>query len=230
MSMKLTTQQPAYFPALQYFWKIAQSDILILTDHFQFVKRSPLTISARLQQSQPALRLPVRHEIPKSPICEKKFDPNSHWAKKHLHTIHHMFHHTPYAYHYIPVIEELLKSHSQNLADFLSASLIKTCELLHLKVKILRSSKLDHAGGNEQLISNWCGQTNCDSFIADATVFEKLQVNEKTLLKNNISCHEFIPFPEYHILQSNRQLSILHFLFQYGPEAGYLLRQYLPLK
>ena len=227
--MVLSTQQPAYFPSLDFFWNAAQSNILVLTDHFQFMKRSPATVSARPQISQPALRLPVKHGAPKSPLCEKIFDPNSNWAKKHLHTIRHMFHHTPYAYYYLPIIEELLENHPPNLADFLHATLSELMRLLHLDLQILRSSELGHNGTNEALITEWCQQTKSTVYAADSAIFNEGRVDEKILLQNGITCKRFAPFPDYHILHSNRYLSILYFLFQFGPEAGYMLRQYLPI-
>ncbi len=226
--MILSTQQPAYFPSLDFFWNAVQSDILILTDHFQYIKRSPATVSARLQISQPALRLPVKHGSPKRPLSKKVFDPNSHWSKKHLHTIRHMFHHTPYAYYYLPIIEELLENHPPDLAGFLYATLSALISLLHLNVQLLRSSELNNAGTNETLITEWCRQTNSSAYAADSAIFNEGRVDEKILLQNGIACARFAPFPDYHILQSNRDLSILHFLFRFGPEAGYMLRQYLP--
>ncbi len=226
--MILSTQRPSYFPSLHFFWTAAQCNVLILTDHFQYVKRSPATVSARLQISQPALRLPVKHSNPKSPLCEKIFAPNSHWAKKHLHTIRHMFHHTPYAYYYMPLLEELLEQHSPNLADFLHTTLSELAHSLHLDLQILRSSKLAHSGTNETCITEWCRQTGSNTYAADAVIFDEKRVDENILMQNGISCKRFAPYPDYHILQSNRDLSILHFLFQFGPEAGYMLRQYLP--
>lgn len=228
--MILTTRQPAYFPSLHYFWHLAQSDVLILTDHFQFVKRSPATVSARLQTSQPALRLPVKHSTPKTPLFEKIFDPNSHWAKKHLHTIRHMFHHTPYAYYYMPVIEKLLYAPPPKLSDFLYATLLELVRLLHLDLRIFRSSQLEHNASNEALVTRWCRQTQCGIYAAESLIFAEGRVNEKQLLQNGIACERFSSFPDFHILQSNRDLSILYFLFQFGPEAGYMLRQYLPRK
>lgn len=229
-NLTLSTMQPAYFPSLEFFWKAAQCDIIVLTDHFQYTKRSPLTISAPLQLSQPSLRIPVRHGNPTAAIYEKQIDPDSNWQKKHLHTFRHMFHHAPYEYIYLPLMEELLANHPASLADFLTETLIKIIELLHLNIKIVRASQLPHVGTNEQLILNWCNNFKCTQYISEQTVFDRKLVKPEILTQDKISSQSFTPFPEYHILTSNRDLSILYFLFHYGPEAGYLLRQYLPLK
>ena len=136
---------------------------------------------------------------------------------------------TPYAYYYLPIIEELLENHPPNLADFLHATLSELMRLLHLDLQILRSSELGHNGTNEALITEWCQQTKSTVYAADSAIFNEGRVDEKILLQNGITCKRFAPFPDYHILHSNRYLSILYFLFQFGPEAGYMLRQYLPI-
>lgn len=221
---------PAYFPTLEYFWNLAQCDVLILTDHFQYSKRSPLTISAPLQESQPALTIPVRHGDPQAAIFEKQIDNHSNWSRKHLQTIRHLFHHAPYEYIYLPLMEDLLTNHPNALADFLTASLSTMIDLLHLKTKIVRASESEHSGNNEKLIKEWCNDNNCNRYLSNQEVYDHNMVNPEILRQDRIEPHVFVPFPEYHILKSNRELSILYFLFHFGPEAGYLLRQYLPLK
>ena len=226
--MRLTTLQPAYFPNLEFFWNTAQSDVLVLTDHFQYTKRSTLTISAPIQHSQPALRIPVRHGNPTLGIWEKRIDPGSNWAKKHLQTIRHIFNHAPYGYYYFPILKQILEEHSENLSRFISDMLIQIFEWLHMDFKVVFSSQLKHEGTNHDLIVEWCSDLGCDTYIQETKIFKQKLVDKDILNQSKIQTKIFAAFPEYHILQSNQKLSILHFLMQYGPEAGYLLRQYLP--
>jgi len=151
-------------------------------------------------------------------------------SKKHLQTIRHLFHHAPYEYIYLPMMEDLLTNRPDGLADFLTASLSLLIDLLHLKTKIVRASELEYSGNNETLIRQWCSDYNCSRYLSHQEVYDKKMVNPELLKQNRIEPQVFVPFPEYHILKSNRELSILYFLFHFGPEAGYLLRQYLPLK
>jgi len=223
----LSAVMPAYWPSLQFFWQAAQCQTIILTDHFQYTKRSCSTSSALLHSAQPALRLPVRHLDPAASIAEKQFDPNSLWRKKHLQTIHHLFHNTPYAYYYLPAIEELLSAEENSLSDFLYATTKQILNWLHFENELNQSSKLPHSGSHESLLQNWCDHFRCDTCLTETIHLDKGMINQKALEKTGIRCRSFTPFPEYHILQSNRNLSILNFLMDYGPEAGYLIRQYL---
>ena len=71
-SLKLTALRPEYLPGLDYFWKLAQCEALIFTDHFQYVKRSPITVSPPLSGFGSSLRIPVRHTEKPLAIKEKK--------------------------------------------------------------------------------------------------------------------------------------------------------------
>lgn len=226
--MLLSTISPAYFPDMEFFWKIAQSDVLVLTDHFQYTKRSSLTISAKLQTSQPRLRIPVRHTQQLCRIDEKLLVQNDSWPKKHLQTIRHMFHHAPYSYYYFPQLEELFNNKKNKLSGFLMEILVQLAGWLHLETKLYLASEHEPRGDNQALIEKWCKKFKCESYIQDDAVFRNNYVNEKHLNTRHIKTARFVPFPDYHILKSNRELCILHFLFHYGPEAGYMLRQYLP--
>ncbi len=176
------------------------------------------------------MTIPVRHGDPTAAIFEKRMDNHSNWSKKHFETIRHMFHHAPYEYIYLPLIEDLLAKRPNTLVDFLMDSLSLVVDKLHLNTKIVQASKLNNSGDNEELIQRWCNDYKCTRYLTHQEVYDKKMVRSDLLKQNKIDPQSFVPFPEYHILKSNRTLSILYFLFHFGPEAGYLLRQYLPLK
>lgn len=223
----LAAVMPAYWPSLYFFWNAVQCDVLVLTDHFQFTKRSSATVSAPLRLSQPALRIPVRHFNPTDSIALKVFDSGSKWQKKHIQTIRHQFHHAPYAYYYLPVLEELITDAGSSLSDFLFTTTAQLLNWLHLDVRLLRSSQLPHSGSHEALLHTWCAALDCHTCLTESVFITEQRLNPAFLKNKGIICKPFAPFPDFHILQSNRNLSILHFLMEYGPEAGYLLRQYL---
>ncbi len=223
----LAAVMPALWPSLHFFWNASQCDTIVLTDHFQYTKRSAATTSAPLQVSQSALRIPVKHLKTAAPVSEKVIDANSLWHKKHMHTIRHLFHNTPYAYYYLPTLEELFNQKETSLSDFLLNTTRQLMTWLGIKANLVRSSELFHTGSHETLLHNWCETFGCDTCLTEADILNKQFINRDVLKKAEILCRAFEPLPEYHILHSNRNLSILSFLMDYGPEAGYIIRQYL---
>jgi len=225
--MKLTTMAPAYLPSLNYFWQMAQADVLILTDHFQYVKRSSLSISAPLDTNGLRLRLPIKHSKKALPIWQKSPDDSTLWHKKHLHSLRHLFHHSPFAEYYLPQIEQLLSRAPGNLSEFHFRCISVVKNWLHLPIAIHRSSKAGFKKHNEASLSYWCAKFSCNSYLTQKSVYQNGWVQPGLLEPLGIACRSFAPMPAAHILSSYKDLSILTFLFQFGPEAGYLIRQYL---
>ena len=112
--MKLATITPAYLPPLGYFWRMAQADRIIITDHFQYVKRSSISVRAAQEEKGLRLRIPVLHDQMPVPIRQKKPDNSTPWTKKHFRSISHLFHDAPYAYHNLPRMEVLLSKATPN--------------------------------------------------------------------------------------------------------------------
>ena len=226
--MKLATFTPAYLPSMDYFWRAAQADHIIYTDHFQYVKRSLSTISAPLDENKLLLRIPVLHDKKRLPLSEKRIDYSAPWHKKHFKSIHHLFHELPYAYHYLPQIKAIFDKEIINLSDFLNEWQVIFLKWLQLPVKSKRASEIGFRDQNEAVLLFWCHKYSAKGYITQKEIFKKGWVDQELLEKKGIQCSTFAPMPEAHILTSYKDLSILNFLLQFGPEAGYLIRQYLP--
>ena len=226
--MYLSTFRPEYLSSLEYYWYLAQCEIIILTDHFQYTKRSPISISAPLKNVDDRLRIPVRHDHKPKSVSEKRIDNKSNWKKKHFNSIYHTFHNYPFAYYYLPIIEDIYKETNNKLSDFLFNFIQLLTQQLHLSSKIYRSSELKHDMENTELIIHWSKKTLTNTYLSFAEVYDKGWINKDRLLKAKIICKPFLLFPEAHIFKSNKSNSILNFLLQYGPEAGCLIKQYMP--
>lgn len=228
MNRWLTTLRPEFLPDLSCFWKIAQCDLVVLTDHLQYVKRSSITVSAPLRSSNDRLRIPVLHKGQVS-ISEKEMDLGHNWKKKHLSLLHHLFGDSPFGYYYLPLIKEMYDSENRLLIDFLYHLLQSIVSWLHFDCEIVLSSKLFKTEPGQPVVY-LANKLNADSYLADIEVYTRGWVSRIKLKQNSIKTFEFEKLSEAHILQSNKGLSILAFLMQYGPEAGYLLRQFLPTR
>ena len=228
--MILSTFRPAYLADLNYFWQMAQCQVAVFTDHLAFTKGSNINRSALFPDSQTRLTIPVLHDKNRKPIFETAIDYHSNWAEKHVRTLHHFFHNLPYAYYYLPQLEELFKMPFDSLGDFLYQLQYKLIHWLYLPITLKRSSETDYEAPAEKLIEQWCVQTHSHTYLAERQTFQKQWVQEEKLKKHGLKTATFVPLPSSHLLNNYRSEVILHFLLQFGPEAGFILQQYLPPK
>lgn len=225
--MRFSTFLPRYLPSLEYFWNLLQCDHVILTDHFPFSPGYGLTKSALLLHSEQQIRLPLKHEHQPLSISQRRISQASPWRKKHIQTIHHLLKSEPYAYLYLPAIGDMIESGEQNLSRFLLNNLQQILNLLHFHPQLHLSSTLYHSKDNHDCIDRWFHDLKAHSYLYSPLVFKRAWLDRDVLQARQIRLEKFVPFPEEHIFQSNRHHSILVFLVQFGPEAGYLIRQYM---
>ncbi len=228
--MKLTTARPEYLPDLNYFWNIAQSDLLILTDHFQFVKRSSITVSPPLSGFGSSMHIPVKHTGAPVPIMDKKVSLGRNWRVKHFKSIYHQFHLAPFGYYYLPLFEEIYKDNTDSLSDFLIILLKKIIYFFHLQIEILRASDIGFSQNSNETIVDWCQNNSALHYITSDEVVQNRWINMEMIEENGIELSTYSALPNYNILTSYNGFSVIGFLMQYGPEAGYILKQYLPRK
>ncbi len=227
-SCLLTTMRPAYLPALEFFWNVAQCDVLILTDQIQYVKRSEISVSAPLKNEDDRLRLPVRRRPHPAPIYQKELDSGINWASKHYRTIYHSYHDLPYAYYYLPRIERLYTRDRSSLMNFLHDTLQTLLEFMRLNVRLYRASAFNRFKDNASFIAGVMNATGANGYINERQVFRMGWIDTAALQNRSLPVKIFKDYPDSHFLQSYRSTSALHFILQLGPEAGYLLRRYLP--
>ena len=226
MQKKLCTLRPAFWPDLNYFWRIAQCDYVLLTDHLLYVKQTESTVSAPFYEEKQRLRIPVRHTGRSETIAAKKMDNFHAWRRDHLKALQAIFTSAPFAYLYIPQIKALYETEDNSLSAFLQALIQKQMEWLHIASVVIATSQLETAGTAETFIIRQCGQRDCATYLAEPAVFDRGWVDKKKLKQAGILAEPFRPMPDVHILSANSALAALSFLMQFGPEAGYLLRQF----
>lgn len=217
--------RPAYLPSLKTFWNLSQTDTALFADHLQYVKRSQITASAPLTENGQRLRIPVKHDPTPQAIARKRTDEQDNWRRKHWQTLRHVYHDHPFAYYYLPQIEEWYTTVQHNLADFLFTVSVTLSEFLHLDINWVRSSemKMDASAHEDYLIL----MTRPDQTAKYLTERED-GLDWSALAQAGIRRGRFTPLPQTHLFQSYAEDSVLTFLMQFGPEAGYLIRQFMP--
>jgi len=196
----LATFRPEFLPALEYIWYVSQCDVLVLTDHFQFVKRSPVSISAPLSDAGEQLRIPVKHDGKKTPISAKHIDNNHNWHKKHLSRMRHLYHEFPFSFYYFPLIEELYQQADSLLSNFLKRFLQILLKWFHIPAAIVPASDFNPQADNNNFIINLCAKLKCDTYAALPEVYEHNWVNRTVIEKESIQTEIFQSGDKYYLV------------------------------
>jgi hypothetical protein len=223
----LSTIRLEYFPSLEYFWQMSQCNIAILTDHFTYSKRTIMPTSAAISEKNVTLRVPVSHDKEVNPIYKKTISRLSDWPRDHILTLKHQYKNLPYRYLYFSIIEQLLNSKETNLSQFLTTHIKQIADWLNLDLKIYRASDIGFQYENNKSVIEWCNLFKCKTYINSSYIFNQNYVNKKQLEVESIMVCECSKIPDVNIFQYYKDKSILSFIFQFGPEAGYLINQFM---
>ena len=110
--------QPTYLPWIGYFDLMAQSEIFVLMDDVQFVKKSwqhrnrIKSAAGELMLSVPIVTAGRRFQ----PICETEIDARQPWATKHFRSIELNYAKAPYAAQYLPELRQIYEAPWKMLA------------------------------------------------------------------------------------------------------------------
>lgn len=163
--MKGTILQPAYLPWIGYFEMIDSTDVYVVFDHVQFVRKSWQQRN-RIKTFNGViwLTIPIKRGERNIRICDTKISyDHENPLDKHWRTITLAYKKAPYFYKYKSVFEEIYSKEYEYLSD-LNVVVIKTiCDILGIKTKIIFSSKLnlnDEDMGKTEKIVNLCKKVN----------------------------------------------------------------------
>lgn len=132
--MRYSGIQPHYFPRLHYFARILQTDIFVIRDDVQFVRKHkyPDGKNGKSYQAHTPIKhasglhflmIPIIHDGYKS-IRDTKIQYNSNWVEEHLKTIQTTYSNAPYFSVVYPQLQKLLTKKYENLAELNIATII----------------------------------------------------------------------------------------------------------
>jgi len=208
-----TIISPQYLPSLNYFINLTHISKVIINDYSKYHK------SQKINRSQGDGIL-IGLSIPLSkgnnfPLSKKTINPDDTWKGKHLKFIYHRCYNFPYFDYFYPEFSNILMCNSVNLYNLLKAFFVFYCNYLQLKVKATALSNF-HSESLEDAIKNFAQKENDQQFIYSS--MDVKFINPASLINEKIRCYEFLNLGYY----SN--ISTLEFLFRFGPEAPYILR------
>ena len=157
--------QPYLFPYIGYWQLINLTDIYVIADNVQYIKKGYINRNYILNNRKPhRFTLEVQGVHLGIPINEVRVGNN---AKKILKTIFHTYTKAPYFSDVYPMIEEILLNDEKNLARYVGYSIENISDYLDMDTKFIYESDLDvdYSLGAQSGIINICKILNTDQYI-----------------------------------------------------------------
>ncbi len=214
--MSFSFYYPAYFPSLQTLADLTDSTLIVLTDQFQFTKRSGL-VRTKLTPADNYLTIPVKHNGEILSIVEKKISSQSDWKKKHLNAIYHHYHKLPFFDYFYDDFKNIYFNEVIFLGEFLYKILRFYGNAFKIDAQIESFSKFFGTGLSiDDVLKNNNKLCNFHSYGR----ISKTNPLCKKLTLFDISYQEQCLLPKRYPFWLNP----LEFLFTFGAEAAFLLR------
>lgn len=138
--------QSYFFPYIGYFQLIDSVDVFIIYEHVTFRKKSWITRNRILDkgsQSPIFINIPVIGKSAKKIINDIQIDEDSDWKKKILNLVFFNYKKAPFFNEIYPFIEKMMLMNDSSIHNYNSCVLIKICELLDIKTKIIYNNSED---------------------------------------------------------------------------------------
>jgi hypothetical protein len=220
--------QPYYLPYLGYFQLVAAVDRFIIYDDVQFINRGWINRNRITGQNKDwsYFNVQLRDASQTKAIFEVGVEPNDKWRRKALATLRATYGKSPYFDQVFPVAESIVNCKEIGLSEFLFNSIQKISELLDLKTTFVSTSR---EYGNIELtranrLQDICQKEGFHHYvnaIGGQELYNKEDFAEAgiklSFLEPDLSLPEDMALAQ--VQGTDLGLSIVHLLFQYGPEV-----------
>jgi len=225
--MILAAHQPCYLPELSFFYKMAQADIFVLTDDFQYTTHNSInrtqikTVNGVAWLTVPVLTKGHRRET----IRETLVDSSQNWQRKHWRTLSVNYTYSAYFEKYADFLEEIYLSKKWKYLIDLNLELIEFVKRsLNLSTKIVLSSDLNLKDKRSALLAKMSTALGCTAFLTERDF--AIYLDRKPFYEKEVELIFFsFKAPEYYQLFGNFTpgLSIIDVLFNEGEVSRHLI-------
>ena len=197
--MKLGIMQPYFMPYIGYFQLIKSVDKYVIYDDVNFIKSGWINRNRILLNGEIfMIHLPMQGAGSFKKINEINIGKNK---EKVLSIIEQAYRKAPCYSQVIPLISDIIRYDNENLALFLSNSIIKIARYLHIETEILLSSEIkkDNDLKAQDKVKAICG-------ILGATEYNNAIGGQELYDKSDFSAHkidlkflktEMVPYPQF---------------------------------
>lgn len=139
--MRLTANQPFFFPYITYLQLIKAGEVFLIADDFSYTPQAWINRNRILMNGKDFLfNLSViggsqNKLINEVYVAEEQY--------KLLKTIEICYRKAPFFRDFFPIVEDIFRHENKNLAKFVSNSLIQIANYLHFDTKFIVSSEVD---------------------------------------------------------------------------------------
>jgi hypothetical protein len=158
--MKLGLMQPYFFPYLGYFDLIYQTDLWIVFDTVQYIRRGWMNRNRVLHPHQgwQYITVPVRKHPRHTPIRAIRIADDLPWRQKIMGQLQHYRKHAPYFSQTMDLVTSCLESHETSLARLNVRCLQRVCEYLDLDFNVRFLSEMNLQLGPINAPDDWALQ------------------------------------------------------------------------
>lgn len=164
--MILSGNQPYFLPYLPYWQLIHSSDLFLVGDDYNYIRRGWINRNSILVSGEPKMiTLSVRKASPFRLINETELDEIP--AGRLMDTVARNYCRAPFFEPVYDLFGKIIRNPERNLSDFLTASIKDVCAYLEINTKIGLSSAFSTYGKFrlEQRIYEYCRQTGADTYV-----------------------------------------------------------------
>lgn len=222
--MVLSVHQPNFMPWQGYFYKMKQSDLFVIMDTVQYVKRHICNRNKIKNSQGEAQWLGVSVSSAKGrdvSFIELEIDYSQKWQSKALASLKHAYGKAPFFDQYYPEIESILLSEFPNLAELNIALIQYFMGVFEINTPLKRMSEMPgNLGSKSEQIINICKLENADVYLSGQGAKkynDQAMYNEAGIELRYI---EYSP-PSYNQAGGDfiSHLSVLDLVFNIGPES-----------
>jgi WbqC-like protein family len=193
----VSVHQPNFAPWLGFFDKMVHSDVMVLLDSVQFIKRSYQN-RARIKgvDGPQWLTIPViskgrYHQLTQ----DVEIDESRAWRSVHLRTLQSVLAKAPHRDEVLDFLDPVYaKEELHNLADFNSVLIRGVVDRLGITTRLVMASDLDSPGSSSRLMLNLTKAVGGDTYLSGPTGRNYLDPQMITDAGVELRFHAFEPF------------------------------------
>ena len=180
--MIVSVHQPQYLPYLGFFHKLARSDVFVVLDTVQFLRRGfQHRASIKTQHGGSWLTVPVEARQ-STEISDVTISPSEPWQRRHVSAIRTNYGRAAFFDRYAEELTDLIQRPWRSLTD-LDITLTRwVMAELGISASIVLASELDVAGSSSELLAGLCRAVGGSTYLSgsggsrymDVSVFERV--------------------------------------------------------
>lgn len=201
--VKVSIEQPYFFPYLGYFQIINYMDKYVIYDDVNYIKGGWVNRNFILTNgSAQRINLPIKNASPNKLFSESEIVNDQYWKPKFLKTIQMSYSKAPFFKDVYPVIERIINFEDTNLVSFLHNSFIELCSYMNIHTELILSSSIDKDRSltAENKVIDICKRLNADEYyntIGGIDLYHHDRFSENGLTLHFIKMNDSVRYDQF---------------------------------